>query len=336
MNKYLVIFAKSIIALLLAFVFMHYFCYFYFNTPTHYDNSSGATDYIWEKNKFYSKMTEGFGNGKTNNEGFNNIKEYRQNDNIDILLMGSSHMEAFQVLQDENTASFLNKIFSEQLYTYNIGISGHTLPICVSNLKKAIEYYRPQKYIIIETSNVLFEENCLRDCLNNSLKPASNTARGINYILQKNKFFRLVYTNFKTLFTAKNNNLNNKLVYTQDVIDLTSNMLGIINTQSKKNNIIPIIVFHKPLNITNKDEDSDINNDENIKTFNELCNKNNIIFVDMTPVFLKNYKNKKVFPYGFSNTTPNTGHLNKNGHRMIAEELYRTISNLEERKNGIQ
>ena len=40
-------------------------------------------------------------------------------------------------------------------------------------------------------------------------------------------------------------------------------------------------------------------------------------------------------PYGFVNTTPGAGHMNRVGHRLFAQEVYETIKALEEKQDGI-
>ena len=52
---------------------------------------------------------------------------------------------------------------------------------------------------------------------------------------------------------------------------------------------------------------------------------------------MREYDEKNILPRGFWNTLPNFGHLNKEGHRMVAEELCKVIERLEEeRKENAQ
>ena len=46
-------------------------------------------------------------------------------------------------------------------------------------------------------------------------------------------------------------------------------------------------------------------------------------------VEVEEYENEAVLPYGFTNTSIGSGHLNKNGHAMIAESLYEIIKEAE-------
>ena len=57
----------------------------------------------------------------------------------------------------------------------------------------------------------------------------------------------------------------------------------------------------------------------------EVCEKNNIIFIDMSDDFLKMYEEENVLPNGFCNTAVGFGHLNKYGHTAIARRLAEVI-----------
>ena len=123
MKKILPWLIKAVAAGLAALLLLNIWCYFYFNVPVHYTNETGATEYKWESHKFYRKGTEGFAFGRTNNDGFTNLSDYEPGQEIEILLMGSSHMEGMNVPQEDNTANLLNLLFEGEKYTYNIGTS---------------------------------------------------------------------------------------------------------------------------------------------------------------------------------------------------------------------
>ena len=96
---------KAALAGLLAFALLCFFCLLYYNVPVHDVNPTGATEYKWEPGRFYSRGTEGFAMGRTNSDGFNNLFDYAPGDPIDILLMGSSHMEGFNVAQGKKPST---------------------------------------------------------------------------------------------------------------------------------------------------------------------------------------------------------------------------------------
>jgi hypothetical protein len=117
---------------LVAVVILSLFTLIYSYSGTHVDNTSGATDYRWMAGQYKSNMVEGFTWTKADANGFNNTypNHYWGNG---ILLMGSSHMEAFNVPQDKNTANVLNSLLennNSNMHVYNIGMSGHTIYRC--------------------------------------------------------------------------------------------------------------------------------------------------------------------------------------------------------------
>ncbi|MBQ4417266.1 MAG: hypothetical protein II868_06185, partial [Butyrivibrio sp.] len=81
----------------LAAMILTAFGFFYSNTPLQYTDPDGATDYRLEENRFFSHGTEGFSAGFTNNEGYYNLYDRAPDDPVDILIMGSSQLEASNV-----------------------------------------------------------------------------------------------------------------------------------------------------------------------------------------------------------------------------------------------
>ena len=79
---------------------------FYDIKPIHKENPKRNTDYVCPPNSIWVKATEGIAFGKNDANGFNNKSVV---DNPDIIVLGSSHMEAVNVMQDKNTAYLLSK-----------------------------------------------------------------------------------------------------------------------------------------------------------------------------------------------------------------------------------
>ena len=52
-----------------------------------------------------------------------------------------------------------------------------------------------------------------------------------------------------------------------------------------------------------------------------LSTLNNQVFIDMTDTFAAAYQADYTLAHGFANTGVGIGHLNRDGHRMIAEAL---------------
>lgn len=322
--------AKALLSGIIAFAILTGACMLYYNVPVHYDTVDGATDYSWEKNKFYSRGTEGFAWGKTNNEGYLNPIDYTESTQIDVLVMGSSHMEAYNVPQNQSTAGVLSLLMPDKT-VYNIGTSEHHFLICADNLVDAVNKYDPKEYVIIETSNLGYSDIELQTAINENVPDLTSATGGLVEFLQKNPFFRLMYAQLKSF-------LGNTA---DDAAPATSPERTVGSEESyytlfaKLNDIVSdkgaqlIIVYHPSL-ILNKDGTASSNADKELSEFfAEGCKKNGIIFLDMSNRFLEGYENEAVLPHGFTNTSIGTGHLNKNGHAMIAESLCEIMREVE-------
>jgi len=315
---------KACAAMLVAFVILNFICMFYYNLAIHSHSDTGATDYVWEANKFYSRGTEGFAWGKTDANGFNNLKTLEAGQ-IDVLVMGSSHMEAFNVAQDKNTVAVLNNMFHDSgmdMNAYNIGISGHTLARCLNNAVEAVKEFAPQKYLIVETSkDPDFED--MKAAVEGKLEPIESNSGGIVGTLQKLPFLRRVYAQWKSSDEAEEKAKDG------DVYQLFDILLKRVVEQCDETGIKVIIVYHNRLEY---DGEGKIVSPESMETkecLKNVCEENNVVFVDMHEAFKANYEETFQLPHGFSNSRAGAGHLNEVGHRVIAEEVFNTICRLE-------
>jgi hypothetical protein len=273
-------------------------------------------------------MTEGFGYGRKNNEGFTNLEDYHAQP-VDILLMGSSHMEAGQVAQNKTTAALLNSKFNGANYVYNIGTSCHDLPHITNNLETAIQYYRPQKCVIIETGSIQIGIASLEDIISSRIHRLPSYDKGIVFRLQKIPYLRLLYKQYKSI---QGNNEDELPEQVSDILDkekypeLLDTVMQRLNKISSNSNI-KLTIFYHPHLLLNKDGSASANTDtEYLELFKTACGNNGIYFIDMTGAFTEEYKRSHTLPHGFANTAVGAGHLNKNGHKIIAEELFRQIN----------
>lgn len=60
--------------------------------------------------------------------------------------------------------------------------------------------------------------------------------------------------------------------------------------------------------------------------FAAACGRNGVPFLNLGPAFLAHYQATGRFPRGFFNTPPGSGHLNADGHRMVAEAVVQYIT----------
>jgi hypothetical protein len=341
MSKVLKQFARFVIAGIVAFIFLNIFCLVYYNVPGHIAGKTGATDYVYPQYARYSQMVEGFGYGRLNNEGYNNTDDYNSQE-IDVLLMGSSHIEGMNVGQNKIAASILNTILKSK-YTYNIGFSTHDFLRNLGNLKNAVDYYKPKEYVVLEIQNIVFNIQNLEDVINSNLERLPSFDHGLLSYLQRVPYLRLGYRQMK-FFTGSHvvdmlrmfRGSGSKTEEQSDSInwDRIGILLDALMARTRRicidNEIDFIVVYHPPLTV-GKDGCAamDPPNEYLIKTRN-ACNSNGIYFMDMTNAFIAEYNTKHLLPHGFSNTAIGTGHLNKTGHRLIANELSEFINKIEE------
>lgn len=346
MKKKIVWFAKAFVASVVAFGILSGFCAFYYNLPIHFTNSSKSTDYYWEKNSYSIKCTEGFAKVKTDNNGF--VNTYTpQSENIDVLIMGSSHTEAFNVSEKENYTYLLNEKFSSSennLYFYNIGTSGHTLQRCLRNLESAVKEFNPQKYIIIETVNVTPSLKELEDIQNGTLDYLPSHDSGLIYYLQKSDLFRLLYAQFSNVLENEklpsfNFNKSEDVSKTttksdESILVEYEQSLDVVlkksNEIAKDNGCKLIIAYIPQLEIDYNGNIVERKIDQEQKIFENACEKYDIGFVDMYDSFEDYYAQNQALLQGFSNTGIGVGHINKHGHSVIADELYAYV--MEENK----
>ena len=174
---------KTILAGIVSLCILSAFLFVYSYSGIHIKNISGSTDYKWKPHQYTSTMVEGFAWTRFDEHGFNNPDGINI-DEIDVLLLGSSHLEGVHVSKYQNIAAQLRERLPE-LCVYNIGTSGHTIYYCAKNLKNAVQEYHPNQYIVIETSVALPENDAMIEVLNGDLKDIPSYDSGLLYYLQK-------------------------------------------------------------------------------------------------------------------------------------------------------
>ena len=322
---------KFILAGITAFLFLNVLCFVYYNIPVHITTRTGVTDYVWEKHAVYSKMTEGFGYGKINNEGFNNLQDYNAQP-IDILIMGSSQMEGTNVPQNKTTSALLNELFNRQKYVYNIGISGHNFPHIVNNIETVIQYYKPTEYIVIEIGSMQYNIQDLEESINGTLKRIPSYDNKIMFFLQKIPYLRLLYSQYKhyTGNGEEEEPEQNNIVFDKEKYSIALDAAIKKLHQLSMEHGIRIVIFYHPHFIFN--DNSSISENtlyEYLAIFKNSCLRSDIVFINMADCFIEEYNNSYILPHGFSNTAIGAGHLNRNGQRLIADELFRQINIME-------
>jgi hypothetical protein len=331
-------------ALLCAFIILNTFCFFYFNFIVSYQTSSHATDFAGEPNTFYSIGKEGFASGRTDKHGYTNYQSY---DTVDGLIMGSSHMESQYVNPRDHVATRLNSKYGDSLHFYNIGAAGHDFLRCVRNAHDAIVKFQPQRYLFIETSSVDYDYDSMNSVLNGTypyITAHSKANKTIVFLRRYFPFIRWLHgqtasirdmTQVDDLEGGGNSTAledqGNYAVTSNEYNSALSNILDLLVESADGKDVV--IFLHKNIELNNNGDMISVTDKNKLRDFERLCEDHGITFIDMSDDFIAAYNNEKIVPYGFSNTIPGEGHLNKYGHEIIAERLSRTIDEMENEKS---
>lgn len=329
MKKTALWFVKAAGAALVAFGLMSVFCFFYYNLPVHYPEPSGASDYSWDKNALSMRGTEGFSYQFTDERGY--VNSYpRKDDQIDILVMGSSHTEGFHVNYDENYTYVLNKLLDEgghDLFAYNIAASGHSLERNIDNLDQALDEFKPSKYVVIEVPNLKVKTANLVYMLEGNLGELESSNSGIVGALQKSDALRLLYYQISQV------EVNKKLAAGEEEDPWLEYHPKALRAALKKaagiakEHGVQLIITH--LSLVDYDYNGNFCEPEDIgdkELYKQACEEYGIIFLDMYSAYEQMYNSTNRLPRGYCNTAPGVGHTNKYGHACVAQELYKCIT----------
>ena len=313
---------------------------FYSITPVHEDNPRGNTDYVWPSNSMWVKLTEGIAFGRFDADGYNNKKVI---DDPDIIVLGSSHFEATEVMQNENAPYLLAQKLNGRYTVYNMAISGHDFYRVCGYIQSNLELYDTiPKVLIIETFTVKLSPERVDAALSSSVDRQSSYSKGIIGLLQRIPFFRSVYHQMEEgllqLFVP---GLNKAVADDPEAIETEKEkeisvdkatyekLFSYFKDLEEKYGTQIIIIYH-PTEELMADGSVYFNRNVYPRVFKQCADKYEISFIDMTDRFERMYYEDHHVAHGFCTGKLAYGHLNKYGHAVMAEELYNEIINLEE------
>lgn len=304
----------------------------YSTIPVHVTNKNGNTDYVWPANARWMKMTEGISFGRYDANGYNNLEVV---DDPEILVLGSSHMEATDVMQEENASALLSEYLNHEYTVYNQGISGHDfLKIC-KYLPVTLSL-QDAKYVVIETSSTTFTEENIEKLLSGNMKATESHEDGLVAKLQKLPFLRLAYHQLEggllDLFMPEEDETEEikEDNHKEDSInaEVYNRLFSYIDSVTSECEAKIIVVYH-PTGELQEDGSVLFPEESGKEQFSENCRKQGITFLDLTEAFYKLYNDEHKLPHGFVTGEIGVGHLNRYGHKAMAQEVAKAILELE-------
>lgn len=331
--------AAVMAAVLLAAALLDAFCCWYYNPPRYAWDESMATDNIRRPGSFASRATEGIAHSYMDENGYNNA-EVPGEEGVFVLMMGSSHTEGLNVMQDETVSSRLEELMAQGNAggcVYNIGISAHTFAKNIANLDRALDRFAPTGYVILETQDIKIHKHAIERAMNDGYNRLGTSPVVISEWISDRPLLKTLYNQFSTLATGTGEDGEEaEAVITADQLDqyqqALTELFAQVRATAQKHGVTPIIYYHPHL-LLQQDGSARINGDEGCRAaFAAACGEAGICFVDMTETFLQRYAQDHVLPHGFVNSAPGAGHLNAQGNAMIARALYEEISRMEAAK----
>lgn len=325
--------AKTIAALALALAILNGFCFWYYN-PAEYDwDEYRATDNIREPGAFTSRAKEGIAWTTIDENGYNNAVVPGE-DGVFILMMGSSHTEGLNVMQDETVPSQLQQRLQAagvDGLVYNIGISAHNFTRNAANFDRAMVRFSPSGYVVLETQYVKFNKSAIESAMNDEFERFSATEAVISEWISAQPLTRTLYRQWQSFSAGIGEDAETaeEFVITQEMLDqyetaLTA-LLVKMRDSARETGAELIIYYHPHLQIQ-ADGMAIADSDEGCRAaFTAACAAVEVPFLDMTDTFLRAYAEEGVLPHGFANTAPGVGHLNPQGNALIAQALCEKI-----------
>lgn len=325
---------KTALAGMTAFAILCGIMLFYSFIPPRVDNSIGNTDYVYDFDSYWVRATEGISFGQVDANGFNNKNVV---ENPDIVVLGSSHAEAMNVFQDENMTSLLSEKLGGKYSVYNMSISGHTFFKVVQYLPETLSAFeKVPEYIIIETSTTVLSQQDVEMAVSGTV-PKTKVNRGFIAELQKLPFLRQLYHQLDSgmldmLLDKQKQNVGDASGDAEAVIVDSApyeTMFSYLQKLEQQFDTEIIIIYH-PAETLGNDGSISFSNGEYTSVFCDFSENYGISFADMTELFEKMYYEEHTVPHGFSTGALGEGHINRYGHRAIADKLFEMINSFGE------
>ena len=316
----------------IAFLLLNLFAWIYRGGLPAVADETRAAPLHYVPNGYFSNMREGIAFGFFDENGFNNLSPVA--DMIDYLLLGSSQVEAKQVMQKQTMVSCLNELLSAAGggYAYSIGISGEAFHTCVNRLPYALSAFHPGKAVVLETSRLDFTPAEVDEALSEpEVGDLMYTADGgIFGFIRKLPYLRLAFIQLRSILTQTDADAADEAGPSAELPqdrDAYSRRIGpMLDKAAADAGDLPVVILYIPAYTLDHDGVMHLSDAQPVEQFRTLCEDRGIAFLDMGPRFCAEYASAHVLPSGFVNSSVGTGHLNRFGHAMIADELFRLLA----------
>lgn len=313
----------------------------YWYAPGWVSRDSGSTPAIYHAGKTVINGYEGYGYATVDERGY--LNENKPLADEVVLVLGCSHTKGIEVPMEKRYTSLLNDKLSSgddsQLYVYNMAIDGFYFPQIAAGFKAALQEIPSVKSIVIEIPTTEYAPTDFTGGF--STRQYSPDFTGVTAFNNQGLSSKL-QTTVKELFPLASLYLSKQFVFEES--DKTPFLYNV--TKTEENPFPPniqsdyqmairssfesmralwdgeiIVVYHPKIEFQ-ADGSMKMLDSISVPWFAEICSQYDIKLVGSGGVWLDAYLKNYTVPYGFANTAPGQGHLNEDGHRLLADLIY--------------
>lgn len=315
---------KWIGAFALAYVLVNIMLIPYYHYTPGIPLSVNATKEIYYPNSAFLTTGEGYSSGRFDKNGYLNPPGSADRNDY-VLVMGSSHTMGKEVPEGFSFCGLLSEQYG--IPVYNMGMDGHLYTDIIAGFSAALEQFPDSGAVVIETGLTEFDIEDLKESLKQREYDPARTGTGIvnsSGTLSRIKSAVQTWLPYRILLKQKLNALKAKNdepdtgteAEYREAVDATMRLMR--DRYDKK----IVIVYHPAIMVDeNGRAYAAVDNENTKRSFADACSRNDIVFYDMSDVFIKEYEENNRLPHGFMNTSMGTGHLNMTGHKLIAGKL---------------
>ncbi len=328
------------VALLLALFVMNIITFAFYDPCQELVRGSGSTTgYLFPMSKGVYGL-EGYCIANIDENGYVN-RNLKRSDSY-YVVAGSSHTEGLFIPLNLRYSDLLNDMLGggDELKVYNIGRSDNFFSVVLQHLDGILGEFPDAQAIIIETDSLAYDTKALYDSTVQTGYDPSETAESLvsslsarqrltMHVKQGLPLIRELHKQYLTYLGSKAGQSSSDILdpefwaseYAGGYEEALDSLMSFIRSRTDKR----VIILYHPAISLEKDGSMKFLTNGAEPYYKAACDRYGIDFVDMSETFEKAYEEDHIIPYGFNNTTPGVGHMNREAHRMIAEELYRVL-----------
>ena len=315
-------------------------------------------------NSIIVRGAEGYGINAVDENGYLNDDRLPLKERY-ILLMGSSHAEALQVMQKNTMTSVLNNMIDPNERTvYNMGTAGQTFPLIVEGFQAALDEFPNAEAVMIEISRFELTKGDFKKAMDQATYDPASSGQALVHSLDFSRSLRNRVLGALPVISQLSQQIISMDFSMKDAFGVASFLKQYhADAAEKETTAKPataqagesayfgrvdqalallrgefagpiIILYHPAVSLLSNGTlrlDRDI---EYYDDFARACEKNGVVFLDTGDSFLRAYAEDHSLPYGFHNTTMPSGHLNALGHRICAEEFYKAWMEIQSKEGN--